>query len=239
MSTSISGGSTMAKCLCSRLLKKAHLRRWASPVTAAYNSYASFPDSRLAPGLFEQPARRLAAQAWAATPLEVVKSTNEAVLAIYGKHRVVDAAVEKEIFAVIDAVTDYQALAGGAIDPLVPEAHRRPVHELQGDVHPAAAHLLDQEARPRPRGPLRVRGREGHGRERRGPEFRLLQRREGAARLPHGAPRRHLGHRELRRRRRRHGRNYRKQFTQLLAKKTFEQVMEQLEKKIASLEAEK
>ena len=30
-------------------------------------------------------------------------------------------------------------------------------------------------------------------------------------------------------------RNYRKQFTQLLAKKTFEQVMDQLEKKIVSL----
>jgi ABC-type transporter MlaC component len=34
-------------------------------------------------------------------------------------------------------------------------------------------------------------------------------------------------------------RNYRKQFTQLLAKKTFDQLIEQLEKKIASLAAEK
>ena len=34
-------------------------------------------------------------------------------------------------------------------------------------------------------------------------------------------------------------RNYRKQFTQLLAMKTFEQVMSQLEKKISSLEKEK
>jgi ABC-type transporter MlaC component len=34
-------------------------------------------------------------------------------------------------------------------------------------------------------------------------------------------------------------RNYRKQFTQLLAKETVEQVIERLEKKIAALEAEK
>jgi len=48
----------------------------------------------------------------AATPLEVVKGTNDTVLSIYHKHRVVDAAVEKEVFAVIDPVTDYEALAG-------------------------------------------------------------------------------------------------------------------------------
>ncbi len=57
----------------------------------------------------------------AATPLEVVKGTNEKVLAIYRKHRVVDAAVEREVFAVIDPITDYQALAGAAIDPLCPK----------------------------------------------------------------------------------------------------------------------
>jgi hypothetical protein len=86
----------MAKFLCSRLLKKAHLLIGGVML--------------LGP----------ASQAWAATPLEVVKGTNDAVLAIYGRHRVVDAAVEQEIFAAIDAVTDYRVLAGDAIDPLCP-----------------------------------------------------------------------------------------------------------------------
>jgi ABC-type transporter MlaC component len=90
----------MAKCLCSSQLKKAHLRRWASSFVVILC---------------------LASPAAAATPLEVIKSTNDAVLAIYGKHRAVDAAVEQEVFAVIDLVTDYQALAGAAIDPLCPK----------------------------------------------------------------------------------------------------------------------
>jgi len=54
------------------------------------------------------------------TPLEVVRASNEAVLAIFKKHPVVDAAVEKELFAVIDAVTDYAALSTAAIDSFCP-----------------------------------------------------------------------------------------------------------------------
>lgn len=63
----------------------------------------------------------LGSRASAATPLEVVKGTNEAVLSTYSKHRAIDAAVEKELFATIDSVTDYQALAAGAIEPLCPK----------------------------------------------------------------------------------------------------------------------
>lgn len=58
----------------------------------------------------------LAGSAAAQTPLSVVRESNAAVLAIFDKHPVVDAAVEQELFAVIDGVTDYAALAAAAID---------------------------------------------------------------------------------------------------------------------------
>jgi phospholipid transport system substrate-binding protein len=180
----------------------------------------------------------LASAASAATPLEVVKSTNDAVLAIYGKHRVVDAAVEQEIFVVIDAVTDYQALAGDAIDPLCPQLT-------------AAQCTSFKEIFTRL---LRVSSVKKLGRARAGRfEYRGEQVTGGSAVVRSTAffneesvP---LDYHMARR-----GdswvivnyvvddvdtvKNYRKQFRSLLAKKTFAQVMEQLEKKIASLEAE-
>jgi phospholipid transport system substrate-binding protein len=61
------------------------------------------------------------AAAAAPGPLEVVRTSNEAVLAIFKKHPKVDAAVEKELFTVIDAVTDYEALASAAIDSFCPK----------------------------------------------------------------------------------------------------------------------
>ena len=180
-----------------------------------------------------------ASQAWAATPLEVIKSTNDAVLAIYAKNRVVDAAVEKEIFVVIDAVTDYQVLAGDAIDPLCPQLT-------------AAQCTSFKEIFTRL---LRVSSVKKLGRARAGRfEYRGEQVTGGSAVVRSTAffneesvP---LDYHMARR-----GdtwvivnyvvddvdtvKNYRKQFRSLLAKKTFAQVMAQLENKIASLEAEK
>jgi phospholipid transport system substrate-binding protein len=180
-----------------------------------------------------------ASQAWAATPLEVIKSTNDAVLAIYAKNRVVDAAVEKEIFAVIDAVTDYQVLAGDAIDPLCPTL--------------TAAQCTDfKEVFTRL---LRVSSIKKLGRARAGRfEYRGEQVTGGSAVVhcfaffnDESVP---LDYHMARR-----GdswvivnylvddvdtvKNYRKQFRSLLAKKTFAQVMAQLENKIAALEAER
>jgi ABC-type transporter MlaC component len=175
----------------------------------------------------------------AATPLEVIKSTNEAVLAIYGRQRVVDAAVEKEVFAVIDPVTDYEALAGAAIDSLCPKLT-------------AAQCTTFKETFTRL---LRISSIKKLGRARAGRFEYEGEKVTGEGAVVHSfaffndekVP---LDYHLARR-----GdswvivnyvvddvdtvRNYRKQFTQLLAKKTFEQVMEQLEKKIASLEAEK
>ena len=58
------------------------------------------------------------APAAAATPLEVIKAMNDQVLSIYQKHKVVNAAVEALVFATIDPVTDYPTIASSAIDQL-------------------------------------------------------------------------------------------------------------------------
>ena len=180
-----------------------------------------------------------ASQAWAATPLEVVKSTNEQVLAIYGKHRVVDAAVEKEIFAVIDPVTDYQALANAAIDPLCPK-----LTAAQCTTFKEVFTRLLRVSSIKKLGRARA-GRFEYAGENVTAESAVV--RSYAFFDDEKVP---LDYHMARR-----GdtwvivnyvvddvdtvKNYRKQFTQLLAKKTFEQVMAQLEKKIVALEAEK
>ena len=181
----------------------------------------------------------VASRAAAATPLEIIKSTNVAVLAIYHKHRVVDAAVEQELFATIDPVTDYQAIAGGAIDSLCPKLT-------------AAQCVTFKETFTRL---LRISSIKKLGRARAG-RFEY----EGEKVTGESAVVRSYAYFDeekvpLDYYMARRGdtwvivnyvvddvdtvRNYRKQFTQLLAKKTFEQVMSQLEKKISSLEKEK
>jgi ABC-type transporter MlaC component len=181
----------------------------------------------------------LAAQASAATPLDVVKGTNDAVLAIYRKHRKVDASVEKEIFATIDAVTDYEALAGGAVDPLCPK-----LTDAQCATFKEIFTRLLRVSSVKKLGRARA-GRFEYGGEQVTGESAVVRSYAffNEERIPLDY---HLARR---------GdtwvivnyvvdevdtvRNYRKQFTQLLGKKTFAQVMEQLERKIASLEAEK
>jgi len=181
----------------------------------------------------------LVSRAAAATPLEVVKGTNEAVLAIYQKHRVVDAAVEQEVFAVIDPVTDYPAIAGATIDALCPKLT-------------AAQCTIFKEVFTRL---LRVSSIKKLGRARAGRFAYEGEKITGETAVVRSfaffdEEKIPLDYQMARR-----GdtwvivnyvvddvdtiRNYRKQFTQLLAKKTFDQVMEQLEKKIASLEKEK
>jgi len=205
----------MARFLCSRPLKKARLLFGGAVLLY------------------------LASPAAAVTPLEVVKSTNDSVLSIYGRHRVVDAAVEKEIFAVIDPVTDYQALAAAAIDSLCPK--------LTAD---QCATFKETFTRL-----LRVSSIKKLGRARAGRFEYEGEKVTGDSAVVKSfaffndekVP---LDYQMARR-----GdtwiivnyvvddvdtvRNYRKQFSQLLAKKPFEQVMAQLEKKIVSLEAEK
>jgi ABC-type transporter MlaC component len=179
------------------------------------------------------------AQAWAATPLEVVKGTNDAVLAIYAKNRVVDAAVEKEIFAVIDAVTDYQVLAGDAIGPLCPQLAAAQCTTFK-EIFTRLLRVSSIKKLGRARaGRFEYRGEKVTGESAVVRCFAFFN--DASVPLDY-----HMASR---------GdtwvivnyvvddvdtvKNYRKQFRSLLAKKPFEQVMGQLEKKIASLAAER
>jgi phospholipid transport system substrate-binding protein len=181
----------------------------------------------------------LAAQsAAAATPLEVVRESNDAVLAIFKRHPVVDAAVEKELFTVIDGVTDYPALAAGAVDPFCAK-----LTAAQCATFKETFTRLLRISSIKKLGRYRAERFEYGGAEVTGDKalvrtFAFFKQ----DRVP-------LDYQMARR-----GggwvivnyvidgidtvRNYRKQFTQLLAKETFDQVIERLNRKIAALQAE-
>ena len=177
--------------------------------------------------------------AQAATPLEVVRTSNEAVVAIFKKHPVVDAAVEKELFAVIDGVTDYPALAGAAIDSFCPK-----MSPAQCSRFKETFTRLLRVSSIRKLGRYRADRFEYAGEEIAGAgatvrTFAFFK--EEKVPLDYQMARRDstwvivnyvVDEIDT-------VRNYRKQFTQLLAKETVEQVIERLTRKIASLEAEK
>jgi phospholipid transport system substrate-binding protein len=172
-------------------------------------------------------------------PLEVVRSSNEAVLAIFRKHPVVDAAVEKELFAVIDAVTDYEALAAAAVDSFCAKLtaaqcatfkqtftrllrissikklgrYRADRFEYGGEeVAGAAATVRTVAIFKEERVPL---------------DYRMARGAKGWVIVNYLVDEVDTVF------------NYRKQFTQLLAKGTFDQLIARLASKIAALEAEK
>jgi ABC-type transporter MlaC component len=168
-----------------------------------------------------------------------VKGTNDEVLAIYGKNRVVDAAVEKQIFAVIDAVTDYQVLAGEAIDPLCPTLTAAQCTEFK-EIFTRLLRISSVKKLGRARagrfeyGGEKVAGASAVVRsfaffndEKVPLEYHMASRGDTWVIVNYVVDDVDTV------------KNYRKQFRSLLAKKPFEQVMGQLEKKIASLAAER
>ena len=212
----------MEKSRCSRLSQGTRSRRWG-PVLAAWLVLGAL----------------VAQAAQAATPLEVVRTSNDAVQAIFKKHPVVDAAVEKELFAVIDGVTDYPALAAAAIDSFCPKMT-------------AAQCSTFKETFTRL---LRVSSIKKLGRYRADRFEYGAEEVAGTTAVVHTFALYKEDKIPLDYQMARRGstwvivnyvvdeidtvRNYRKQFTQLLAKETFDQVIDRLNKKIAALEAEK
>ncbi len=175
----------------------------------------------------------------AATPLEIVKGTNESVLAIYHRNSVVDAAIEKELLAIIDAVTDYQQMAGEALDPLCPKLTPAQCATFK-EVFTRLLRISSIKKLGRARaGRFEYAGEQVTGEsavvrsfaffnEEKVPlDYKMARRGETWVIVNYTVDEVDTV------------RNYRKQFTQLLAKKTFDQVISQLERKIASLEAEK
>lgn len=179
----------------------------------------------------------LAARATAATPLEVIKESNEAVLAIYREKRVVDAAVEEELLAIIDPLTDYQAMAAGAIDPLCAKLTAAQCATFK-KVFTRLLRVSSVKKLGRARaGRFEYEGEQVTGdsavvrsfaffNDEKVPLDYLMARRGDTWVIVNYT----IDELDT-------VRNYRKQFTQLLAKKTFEQVLDQLKRKIATLEA--
>jgi len=181
----------------------------------------------------------MAPAARAATPLEVVKTSNEAVQAIFKRHPVVDAAVEKELFAVIDRVTDYPALAAAAIDSFCPKMTTAQCATFKetftrllriSSIRKLGRYRADrfEYAGEEVAGTTAVVRTIAFYKEEKVPLDYQLARRESAWVIVNYV----IDEIDT-------VRNYRKQFTQLLGKETVEQVIERLNRKIAALEAEK
>jgi len=182
----------------------------------------------------------LAGQAAAApSPLQVVKSSNEEVLAIFKKHPVVDAAVEKELFAAIDAVTDYAALSAAAIDTFCPQLTPAQCATFK-ETFTRLLRISSIKKLGRYRadrfeyGGEQVTGKTAlvktfaFFKEEKIPLDYQLERRGDAWFIVNYI----VDEIDT-------VRNYRKQFTQLLAKESFEQLIARLNRKIAGFEAEK
>ena len=179
------------------------------------------------------------AAAAAPGPLAVVRSSNDAVLAIFKKHPAVDAAVEKELFAVIDAVTDYGALAAAAIDSFCPKLTAAQCATFKetftrllrvSSIKKLGRYRADRfeyggEEIAGPRATVRTFA---FFKEERIPLDYVMAQRDGAWVIVNYV----VDEIDT-------VFNYRKQFTQLLARGTFDQLIARLESKIASLEAEK
>jgi ABC-type transporter MlaC component len=181
----------------------------------------------------------LVSQAAAATPLEVVKKANESVLSIYKKHQVVDASVEKEIFTIIDGVTDYKALSEGAIEGFCPNLTAAQCAKFK-QVFTKLLRISSIKKLGRNRADSFEYGGETvtgdsavvksfafFDSERIPLDYQMARRGDGWVIVNYVIDEVDTV------------RNYRKQFTQLLAKKSFDQVIGQLERKISVLEKEK
>jgi ABC-type transporter MlaC component len=179
-----------------------------------------------------------AGAARAATPLEVVRGSNDAVLAIFKRSAVVDAAVEKELFAVIDAVTDYEALAAGAIDAFCPKIEPAQCASFKAtftrllrvsSIKKLGRYRADrfEYAGEQVTGDAAVVRTVAYYKQEKIPlDYQLARRGGGWVIVNYVVDEVDTV------------RNYRKQFTQLLAKESVAQVIARLERKIAALEAE-
>jgi phospholipid transport system substrate-binding protein len=214
----------VARSCCSWFPRLSSFVRWRA--VAALSLVAAMPVA--APAAAAPPS-----------PLEVVRTSNDAALEIFRKHPVVDAAAERELFAVIDGVTDYPALAAAAIDSFCPK-----LTPAQCTTFKETFTRLLRISSIKKLGRYRAERFEYGGEEVSGATalvrtFAFFK--EDKVPLDYQLARRGStwvivnyivdGIDTVR--------NYRKQFTQLLQKETFEQLIDRLNRKIAALEAEK
>jgi ABC-type transporter MlaC component len=180
-----------------------------------------------------------AAHAAAPSALDVVRSSNEKVLAIFAKHPTIDPSTEKELLAVIDAVTNYDGIAGAAVGPscatITPaqcatfkETFKRLLRissiKKLGRYRADRFEYLGEE----PAGEQTIVHTTASYKDEHVPLDYTLGKRDGSWVIENYV----VDEIDT-------IRNYRKQFTQLLAKETVEQVIARLERKIAEYQAEK
>ena len=176
--------------------------------------------------------------AGAESPLETVKASNKKILEIYALHETIDAEVSASIYAAIDEVTDFESIASSVTSKFCRKLSSEQCR-LFGDVF---VRLL-RTSSTRKLGRYRADRFEYHGEER-----------EGEAAVVRTTA--HFGDDHVTldySLEKKDGRwvivnyvvddvdtirNYRKQFTRLFSKKSFEQVIERLERKIASYDQE-
>ena len=176
--------------------------------------------------------------AGAESPLEVVKASNEKVLAIYALHETIDAEMSAAIYAAIDEVTDFEIIARSVTSRFCRKLTEEQCR-LFGDVF---VRLL-RTSSTKKLGRYRADSFEYHGEEREG-EVAVVRTTahfgEDQVTLDYSLEEKD-------------GRwvivnyvvddvdtirNYRKQFTRLFSKKSFDQVIVRLEERIASYEQE-
>jgi phospholipid transport system substrate-binding protein len=174
-----------------------------------------------------------------ATPLAVIRASNDAVLRLLAGHDTVDAALEGKLFAVIDPVTDFDRIAAAVVDPFCPKLSA----EQCGRFKETFTRLLRVSSIKKlgryradafDYGAEQVAGESAtvstvaHYKDERIPLDYELARRGGAWVIVNYV----VDDIDT-------IRNYRKQFTRLLAQETFDQLIARLRAKIAEYEAEK
>jgi phospholipid transport system substrate-binding protein len=197
----------------------------------------------VAPSSFRAVTLALAAllfplSAGAETPLETIRVSNDKVLAIYALHETVNAEAERAIYAVIDEVTDFDGIASS-----VTSRFCRKLTEEQCRLFGEVFVRLLRTSSTKKLGRYRADGFEYHGEEMEGEGAVVrttayfgednvsldyyLDRRDGRWVIVNYV----VDDVDT-------IRNYRKQFTRLFSKKSFERVIERLEERIASYEQE-
>lgn len=175
----------------------------------------------------------------AAKPMEVIRTSNDAVLAILAKHAVVDAATEQLLFAVIDPITEFDGMADTVLNTFCPKLAAGQCDEIKRTftrllrlssikkLGRYRADRFDYDGEEITGETAVVRTFAWYKQERIPLDYHLVQRPRGWLIGNYVVDEVDTI------------RNYRKQFTRLFAQETYAQVHERLLRKISEYEAEK
>ena len=81
-------------------------------------------------------------------PSDLIKSSNREVQDLLSKHEKIDAAIESELFRIIDGVTDFKFISRNTLDPFCGKLTEAQCWELGAAFQRLIRGFLHQEARP-------------------------------------------------------------------------------------------